>query len=99
MLKQKHLSSWLLIYLISSLLLFLTTIGIIIIVIINEINGFNFISVQFLTCPVSINFKFNFSMEIVLKICFVLAIAGIVFALGQVVIVLWQFVVFRKWSQ
>ncbi len=96
MLRYKHLKPWLTIYLVVTLLLFLTSIGIILIIIVNEINGFSFSSVQFLTCPLYTTIKLNAYLQTILQVCFILSIGATLFALGQLVFLIWQFITLKK---
>ncbi len=94
MLYRKHLHPWLLVYLIATILLFLCTVGVIVVIIMNDINGFLFTPYTVSSCLYSTNIKLSTYMEVILKICFILAIVGIVFAMGQLLIVAWQVVKF-----
>jgi hypothetical protein len=96
MIQQKHLNPYLLIYLIATILLLLTSIGIVIVIILNDINGFNFISGQYLSCLPSTLNKFSSYIVIILKTDFIFSILSVIFALGQCGIVIWQFINFKK---
>ena len=87
------------IYLVATIILFLNAIGITAVIIMNDINGFSFSSVQFLSCPLYISMKVNIYLEVILQVCFILSIGAIVFALGQFVVVIWQFFMLRKEEQ
>ena len=95
MLKTKHLQPWLLIYLIVSVILLLTTVGLIVVIVLDQITGFNFISVSFYTCQISSNYKFNFFMQIILRNSFILSMLASTFALGQTGMAIFNFVKFR----
>ncbi len=64
-------------------------------IIMNDINGFLFIPYTLSSCLYSTNVKLSTYLETILKICFVLTIIGIIFAMGQLLIVAWQMVKFR----
>ena len=96
MLKVKHLQPWLLVYFVVALLLFLATVGVIVTIIINDISGFNFSYVQFLTCLYSTNIKLNTYMAIILKTCFILTIVSCVLAVGQTIFLTINYLNFRK---
>ena len=96
MLRYKHLKPWLIIYLVSTLLLSLTAIGITVTIILNEINGFSYSSVQFLSCPLYTSTKVNIFLEIILQVCFIMSIGAIVLGLGQFAILIWQFILLKK---
>lgn len=99
MLRYKHLKPSLTIYLAATLLLFLTSIGIIVIIIVNELNGFSFSSVQFLTCPLYTMLKLNIYLQTILQVCFILSIGATIFALGQFVFLIWQFIMLKKQTE
>lgn len=97
MLRYKHLKPSLTIYLAATLLLFLTSIGAIVIIIVNELNGFS--SVQFLTCPLYTTLKLNIYLRTILQVCFILSIGATIFALGQFVFLIWQFIMLKKQTE
>ena len=99
MLYHQHLKPWLLIYLLVTVILFVSTVGTLVIIIINDINGFSFTQIVFSTCPAYTNMKLNFSMVNALQVCFVMSCIAIVFSLGQFILVVWQFIAFTKWSK
>jgi hypothetical protein len=96
MLRYKHLKPWLVIYLVTSLLLSLSAIGITVIIILNEINGFSLSSVQFLSCSLYTSNKVNIYLEMILQLCFIMSIGAIVLGLGQLFILIWQFILLTK---
>jgi hypothetical protein len=95
MLYPKHLHPWLLVHMIATVLFFLCTVGVITVIVLNDISGwFKFSPYTFLTCLNSTYVKLTANMETVLQICSLLTIFAIVLALGQVIILVWQFVKF-----
>ena len=99
MLYHQHLKPWLLIYVLATVFLFLSSIGIVVMIILNDINGFSFTKGTFSTCPPYTKLKLNMSIEIALQICFIMTCFAIFFSLGQCLIGIWQFVLFTKWSK
>lgn len=98
MLYRKHLHPWLLIYLILSLALFLSAAAIIVLLNINQINGFNLPGYSLIACPPYTYLKLQTNTEIILRISFILAILSTLFALGQLIFIIYQFIVFRKFT-
>ncbi len=62
MLYHQHLKPWLLIYVLATIFLFLSCIGTLVIMILNNIIGFNSNKTTFLSCPLYTNIKLNMSM-------------------------------------
>lgn len=99
MLYHQHLKPWLVIYLLATLLVFISAIGILVMIILNDINGFSFTKTVFSSCPPYVNLKLNLAIEIGLKVSFVMTIFAIIFTLGQCGIAGWQFFLFTTWSK
>jgi hypothetical protein len=99
MLYHQHLKPWLLIYVLTSVFSFLGFIGILVMIFLNDINGFDFTSTIFSACPPYTNLKLNMGIKIALEVCFLMSCMGIVVFLGQCIVSIWQLVVFTKWSK
>lgn len=97
MLYRKHLHPWLLAHIIATALFFLFAVGVIIVIVVNDISGwFSFVSYSLGTCLYSTIGKLSANMETVLRMCFLLSVGAIVLAAGQLGVLVWQFVKFRR---